>query len=144
MSRHTQISVFTDNRPGTLARITRALADQRVDLLAIAAWGETDHGVVRMVVDQPLKALHVLGDHGMPATETRVLGVELPHRPGSLNELAQLLSRSKVNIDYCYGSDRHEAGILYLKVDDLKRAEQALKKLKRVPARRSLKPRRDA
>ncbi len=127
MKRYTQISVFTDNRPGTMARLTAALAGEGVHILGIAAWGEVDHGAIRMVVDEPLKALHLLGEHGLLCTETTVLGVSLPHHPAAMNEVAAALARRKVNIDYCYGSDSSEGSMLFLRVSSLKAAEEALK-----------------
>jgi len=129
LKRQTQVSVFTDNRPGTLSRITRALDKRGITILALAAWGETDHGVVRMVVDHPRQALHLLGEHGMIATEAKVLAVELPAGPGTLNKVAGLLGRKGVNVDYAYGSDPSGdgGGVLMIKVDDLPAAERAIK-----------------
>lgn len=128
MKRQQQISVFTDNRPGTMARITDALAKGGVNITALAAWGEVDHGVFRMLVDDPLKAAHILGEHGMLCSEATVLWLTLPNRPGVLNEIARILGRAKVNVDYCYGADTEESGAIVVKVDDLKQAEAALKK----------------
>lgn len=137
MKRYTQVSVFTDNRPGTLARITDALARRGVNVIGFAAWGEVDHGVIRMVVEQPIEALHVLGEAGLPSTEATVLGLELPNVPGATHAVAAALARKKVNIDYCYGADRADGGMLFLRVDDLKGAEAALKRAfpARAPAR---------
>ncbi len=144
MKRQTQISVFTDNRPGTLARITAALGKRGVNIIGVAAWGETDHGVIRMVVDEPLKALHLLGEHGMMCTESKVLGIHLPNTPGTLNQVANLLGKKKVNVDYCYGSDSPEGGVLYLKVDDLSAAEEALKNSSLTAPKGSKAPRKAA
>ena len=138
LKRQTQISVITDNRPGTLSRITRALGERGISILGLAAWGETDHGVVRMVVDQPMQALHLLGEHGMIATESKILAIQLPPEPGTLSKVAALLGRKGVNVDYAYGSDAYgplaggdesegAGGVLMIKVDDLPGAERAIK-----------------
>ena len=69
------MSVYIDNRPGTMARLTQALGRRKVNVEAVAAWGDTDLGVVRLIVDAPLEAVHMIGQHGLPCTEATVLRV---------------------------------------------------------------------
>jgi hypothetical protein len=124
-----QISVIIDNAPGTLARICSALRDEGINVDGFAAWGESDHGVVRIVCDRPLKALDLLEGAGMIALPHDIVEVEGENSPGVLFDLALKLHEAGVNINYAYGSTPGEqAGRMYLAVTDLAGARDALKK----------------
>ena len=123
-----QISVIVDNAPGTLARICSALQEQEVNVKGFACWGGSDHGIVRMVCDRPLKALDVLEEAGMIALSKDVLEISRDNRPGELHELAARLNDAGVNIDYAYGSSPDDSlGAMYLCVSDTSAARKALK-----------------
>ena len=78
------------------------------------------------IVDDPTKAIHILGDHGVLVVETDVLAVEVPDAPGELSKIALKLARGKVNIEYAYGtSDAHQA-MIYIRVSDVPKGEQIL------------------
>ena len=74
MSIH-QISVFLENRTGQLAEITRLLADNHVDIRAISIAETSDYGVLRMIVDDAIKAKTILLDSGYVMSVTPVLAV---------------------------------------------------------------------
>lgn len=123
-----QISIIVDNAPGTLARICEALREQQINVRGFAAWGESDHGVVRMIFDQPLKALDLLEEAGMIAFARDVLEVSRENRPGQLHEVASRLHSAGINIDYAYGSSPDQAsGVMYLAVSDPARASTILR-----------------
>ena len=123
-----QISVIIDNTPGTLARIGAALREQEINVFGFAAWGESDHGIVRIVCDRPLKALDVLEEAGMIALQHDILELSLKNRPGALYEVAGVLSEAGINIHYAYGSTLdQDQGALYLGVTDPAAARKALR-----------------
>lgn len=124
-----QLSVFLENKPGTLARVSGALAAQNINILALSISDAVDHGVLRMVVSHPVRATHVLGEGGMMVVENDVLALSLPNRPGALARLSRKLSKARVNIEYAYGSTglgRGKAQII-LKVTRPERARRLLR-----------------
>jgi len=88
-----QLAVFLENKPGTLARLCEALAQKQINLLALTVSDTVDHAVVRIVVDRPSEALSVLEDAGMLVVATDVLVVEVPNRPGGLADSAARLEK---------------------------------------------------
>ena len=123
-----QISVIIDNAPGTLERICGAIRDAGINIVGFAAWGESDHGIVRIVCDRPLKALDLLEEAGMIALSHDVLEIPRENRPGMLHEVASTLARAAININYAYGSTPEaENGMMYLGVSDPAAARKALK-----------------
>jgi hypothetical protein len=124
-----QLSLFLENKPGTLAAVCRTLAGNRINITAISVADGVDHAVVRMVVDDPAKALHILGEHGVLVVERDVLLVTCNNRPGELAIIARKLAAKKVNIEYAYAATVPAAssGALILRVDNLTKARQVLK-----------------
>jgi hypothetical protein len=97
-----QISVFLENKSGRLAEVTRALADQGINIRALCIAETIDYGVLRLIVSDPAKAKRVLGDGGFTVTETEVLVLEIPDRPGGLATAIERLAAQGINIEYIY------------------------------------------
>ena len=123
-----QLAVFIENKPGTLGRIGAVLAARKINIIAFSVAEAVDHGVLRMVVSNPVKAAHVLGDGGMMVVESDVIAMDLPNRPGMLARMAEKLSRARVNIEYAYGTTGAAAGKsrMILKLSNLQRGRKAL------------------
>ena len=125
-----QLSLFLENKPGTLAAVCQALADEAVNIYAISVVDAVDHAVVRMVVSDPTKAIHLLGEHGVLVVERDVLMLEGRSRPGELAQIAKTLAKHKVNIEYAYSATLPEAtrGAMILRVDNLAKARRILRR----------------
>ncbi len=124
----TQLSVFLSNKAGTLAAVCDELAAAKINIFALTISDTIDHAVVRMVVSDPLKALHLFGDHGVLAVETKVLMLENNNKPGSLATIAEKLAKAKINIEYAYlaTSPVAKTGLLILRVKKPKKALKIL------------------
>ena len=123
-----QLAIFLDNRPGTLARLADAMAEAEVNIFAISTSDTVDHSVVRMVVSDYRKAMHVFEERGALVVEDDVLVVEGNNKPGSLARIAHTLAKAKVNIEYCYSATgpKEKTGLMVLRVSDAKKALKAL------------------
>ena len=136
-----QISVFLINAPGRLATLTHALAKEKVNVAALTLMDSTEHGVLRLVVDNSERALKLLERLGFQVSTTDVLEVEMPNRPGSLATVAQALAEAHINIDYAYATSGAPGGrtLCVFKVPYLRKAIEALEKalpsLREKPAR---------
>lgn len=121
----TQLSIFLENKPGVLAEASKMLSDHGINIRGISISDTVDHAVVRMVVDQPQKALHLLGEHGALVVETEVLEVQLADEPGQLSRLAAQFAEGNINIEYAYGTSNGPA-TLFVRVSDTPAAEKLL------------------
>src|SRR2546427_13040683 len=99
-----QLAIFLDNRPGMLARLADALAEAKINIYAIATSDTVDHSVIRLVVDDYRKALHVFEEHGTLVVEDDVLMIDGSNKPGELASLAYKLGDAKMNIEDCYSA----------------------------------------
>lgn len=124
----TQLSIVTENRPGIIIRICDALGSHNINIEGFSAYGETEHGVVRLVTDDPPRALDVLADRGFLVTRSDVVAVKLANRPAGLLRLARQLATHEINIEYAYGSAGQAGRVatLYVRVADPQRVAQIL------------------
>ena len=123
-----QLAVFLDNRPGTLARLADALAEAKINIYAISTSDSVDHIVIRMVVSDYQRALHMFEERGTLVIEDDVLMIEGDNKPGSVAKIAHSLAKAKVNIEYLYCATPPDAkkGLLILRVTDAKKALKVL------------------
>jgi len=123
-----QIAIFLDNRPGMLARVADALAEAAINIYAITTSDTVDHSVIRMVVSDYRKALHVFEEHGTLVVEDDVLMFEGSNKPGELARIAHKLANAKVNIEYCYSATPANAkkGLMILRVSNPAKALKVL------------------
>ncbi len=98
-----EFTVFVEDRPGQIGKLCRALADRGVNILAFQAFPSDGKTLTRLVVDNPTTAKTVLGTERYTYTETEVVLVKLPHRPGELARAATRLGEANININYAYG-----------------------------------------
>lgn len=123
-----QVSVFLENKEGRLYEVTERLASEGIDLRALSVADTKDFGVLRLVVNQPEKALEVLKNEGYSVRFTDVVAVAIPDRPGGLAGVLRILHENKLNIEYMYTLVSCLAGeaILVMRFEDGKLAEKVL------------------
>ena len=124
----TQLALFLENKPGTLARVCDELERAKINIFAIATSDTIDHSVVRMIVSDTRRALLLFEEHGTLVVENEVLMIEGDNKPGSLARIAHKLAQAKVNIEYAYCATAPEAkkGLLILRPSDCKKALKVL------------------
>ena len=123
-----QLAIFLDNRPGMLARVADALAEAKINVYAITTSDTVDHSVIRLVVSDYRRALHVFEEHGTLVVEDDVLMVEGRNTPGEIARIAHKLAEAKINIEYCYSATPQDAkkGLLILRVSNPTKALKVL------------------
>ena len=97
-----QLSVFVENRPGSLMKVTNALSDGKINIRAVASFDTPDFAILRTVVDKPKEAKDYLTSKGFVVRIQDVVGVELVDKKGSLNKMLSVLNDAEVNINYIY------------------------------------------
>ena len=125
-----QLSVFLANKPGTLAAVCSELSKAKINIYALTISDTVDHAVVRMVVSDTRKAIHIFEQRGVLIVENNVLMIENNNEPGSLARIANRLSKAKINIEYAYlaTSPSSEKGLLILRASETKNALKVLTK----------------
>lgn len=124
-----QISIFSENKPGKLQKITKVLAETGVNILAINIASSNGFGVIRFIVDKCDMAYERLKQKGFTVSLNEVLAIELVDKPGGLFEVSSILSKKKINIENAYvlilGS--RKKAFLIVDVQDIDKAKKLLK-----------------
>ena len=128
MERCVQFSVFLANKPGVLSQIFREVAKAKVNVMSIAMMDSIEHGVLRMIVEDPEAARPILKSLSIPVKETDVLTITLSNRPGAAADLCERLSANHITIGYMYCTSCARGGktLAVLKVPNIKRAMKVL------------------
>ncbi|MBR5430468.1 MAG: amino acid-binding protein [Firmicutes bacterium] len=124
-----QISVFLENRPGTLAAATDTLSRGGINLRALCVADTRDFGILRIIADDQAKALSVLKEAGYATTVTDVLAAVIADDPGSLSRVLHLLAAAGISVEYTYAflAEQVENGaVVVLRVNDADKATQVL------------------
>jgi hypothetical protein len=123
-----EFSIHMEDRPGTLGKLCRALADRNVNIIAFQSTPFEGKSLVHLVVDNPTTARTVLDSERLSYKETDVARVTLPHRAGELARAAERLGDAKININFAFCGlepGRNEP-VLYFGVADASRAATVL------------------
>ncbi|HPO02002.1 amino acid-binding protein [Treponema zuelzerae] len=116
-----QISIFLENSSGRLAEVTRVFKDGGVNLRAIMIADTADFGILRVIVDDPGKALKILTDAHFTTKTTDVLAVTVSDKVGSLADVLSLFEKNRINIEYLYAAlDKvGETAVIIFKVENI-------------------------
>ncbi|MCX5718518.1 MAG: ACT domain-containing protein [Nitrospirae bacterium] len=128
MDKLKQISIFSENKPGRLEKLTKVLADEGVNILAINIASSNGFGVIKFIVDKCELAYQKLKQNGFTVSLNEVLAIEMVDRPGGLFEVAQLLSKKRINIEnaYVFILESRKRAFLIVEVEDIERAKKLL------------------
>jgi len=124
-----EFTIHLEDRPGTLGKLCRAIADRGVNIVAFHACPmEKGKSAVQIVTDNPTATKTVLDGEGTTHTETQVVQTKLPHEPGALSQAATKLGEGKVNINYAYSGIEPGTNVplLFFGVTDVAKAGEIL------------------
>ncbi len=129
-----QISVFLENKSGRLVRVAQTLGEAGINIRGLSIADTSDFGILRMIVDQPDRAITELKAKGVMATVTEVIAMEVPDNPGGLATVLSYMEDAGINIEYLYSFIEKPTSnaIIMMRVERIDDALEVLNK-KNVP-----------
>jgi len=120
MEKISEVFVILEDKPGSIAELTRILKKKRISIYAIGLFIDT----ARLHVSHPEEALAAIQENGYQAEIREVLRIDLPNRLGAMMELTQKFSNAGINIMYLYGTmeEKQKSGIVIMEVDQMQLA----------------------
>ncbi|HEY8344450.1 MAG TPA: ACT domain-containing protein [Bacillota bacterium] len=97
------LSIFVENRPGKLEKITKVLADNGINIRAISLASAGEFGVVKLLVNEGDRAFAALQEQNITVSKRRILVILLPDSPGAMYDLLVVLAEKNINLEDCYG-----------------------------------------
>ncbi|MFH1328786.1 MAG: acetolactate synthase [Candidatus Bathyarchaeota archaeon] len=128
-----QVSVFLDNRPGSLSEVIAHLDRFKIKIFALSIADAGEFGLIRIITEDPEKATKILqvADFNLATSKKNVeVIVILITEKDKVSRVAKILGDADLNIEYAYSSAVHINGkfALVLRVNDLDKAEKFWKK----------------
>lgn len=116
-----QLSIFLQNRMGSLSKPLETLSEAGVNIKAMCMADTSEFGILRLVVDDPLKGKEALEENNFLVKITDIIGVEMDDTPGGLTSVLKIIKDNEIDLEYLYAFTHEKAGkaILLLHSDDL-------------------------
>ena len=123
-----QLTVFVENKQGSVVSITDTLSKKNINLRALSIAETQDFGILRLIVNDEATAEKILKEEGYLIKITDVVGVKIGDEPGKLSEALKVLDDNKINMEYLYvfmaRTEKH--AYVVIRVEDNGAAETAL------------------
>ena len=119
-----QLSVFLENRSGRLAEVTAILGEASINIRALSLADTSDFGILRVIVNDPDKAVEILEENGFTVAKTDVLALEVEDKPGGLARVMKILSDRGVDVEYMYAfmEKLTDNALLIFRIEDIEGA----------------------
>ena len=120
-----QLTVFVQNKKGTVVSVTDILSKNNINLRALSIAETQDFGILRLIVNDYKTAEEVLSENGYLIKVIDVVGVKIGDAPGKLTEALDVLDKADLNVEYLYAfmarTEKH--AYVVLRVENNEQAE---------------------
>lgn len=123
-----QLTVFVENKQGSLVAVTDTLSRNNINLRALSIAETSDFGMLRLIVNDTETAEKVLTEEGYLIKVNEVVGVKIGDTPGKLTAALSVLDENKINMEYLYAfmSRTEKHAYVVIRVEDNEVAERVL------------------
>ena len=124
-----QLSLFVENRPGSLNAVCRVLKEKNLSIRTLAMADTEQFGILRLLLKEHEQAKQALEEAGFVVKVTDVLAMEIPDRAGGLSDILAILDKHGLSVEYMYAFTFgvNDRAILVFRFEDPIRAIAELK-----------------
>ncbi len=105
-----QLSIFLQNRMGSLSKPLEVLSDADVNIKALCMADTSEFGILRLVVDNPEKGKEALEKNNFLVKITDIIGVEMNDTPGGLTTILKTIKDNNIDLEYLYAFTHEKVG----------------------------------
>ena len=121
-----QLSIFIENKSGTLLQVLNLLKEAGISLIASNIADTVEYGICRIICGEPARDYSVLKEAGIAVALSEVFAIEMDNEVGSAAKAISLLSDEGINITYLYSFLIDGKGVLIFRTDDAEKASAAI------------------
>lgn len=121
-----QLSIFIENKEGTLTKVLDLLSKAGIQIIASTIADTKDYGIYRVLCDKPTQAYLILKENGINVQLADVIALSIDDVPGRAAEAVKTLSAANVNILYLYSFLWKGKGVLILRTDNSEKANETI------------------
>jgi hypothetical protein len=122
-----QLSIFIENRSGTLIKVLDALKQAGIQIIASTIADTAEYGIYRLICSEPMRACDELKNAGVAVALSEVFALELDNEPGRAADAVKMFSQADISITYMYSFLLRGKGILIFRTDNNESAAQVIK-----------------
>jgi len=125
-----QLSIFLQNKMGSLSKPLEILSEAKVNIRAMCMADTSEFGILRLVVDNPIKGKEALEENNFLVKITDIIGVEMDDTPGGLTSVLKIIKENDIDLEYLYAfsHEKVEKAILLLHADNIDKLKRVLEK----------------
>lgn len=123
-----QLSVFLENKPGTLSKLTQVLANNKINMKAMSLADTYDFGIARIITEDINACADILRQNNYVVNITSVLALNIANQAGSLNNILKIFSENSCNVEYMYGftGKKTNSACMIVRTTDVSKSESIL------------------
>ena len=121
-----QLSIFIENRSGTLIKVLDALKAAKIQIIASTIADTAEYGIYRLICSEPMRACEELRKANVAVALSEVFAIEIDDQPGRAAEAVKVFSEADISITYMYSFLLHGKGILIFRTDDGEKATKVI------------------
>ena len=121
-----QLSIFLENKSGTLVKVLLLLKDAGIQLIAITIADTAEYGICRIICNEPARAYEVLKEAGVAVSLSEVFAVELDDVPGRAADAIEIFAREGISIAYLYSFRIKGKSVVVFRTDNTEKAAEAV------------------
>jgi len=121
-----QLSIFIENRSGTLIKVFDALKEANVQLISTTIADTAEYGILRIICAEPMRACEELKKAGIAVAISDVFALQLDNKPGSAADVIKLFSQAGISITYIYTFLMQGKGIIVFRTDNTELATKTI------------------
>ena len=121
-----QLSIFIENRSGTLIKVLEVLKQSGIQIIASTIADTAEYGIYRLICSEPLRAFEELKKAGVAVALSDVFAIELDNQPGRAADAVETFSKAGISITYMYSFLLNGKGILIFRTDNADQARQTI------------------
>lgn len=121
-----QLSVFVENKSGTLLQVLELLKEANIQLIASTISDTVEYGIYRIICSEPMRAYETLKNAGISANLSDVFAITLDNQPGRAADAIRSFTRENIGISYLYSFLLAGKGILVFRTDNTEKTRQVI------------------
>ena len=121
-----QLSIFIENRSGTLIKVLQILKQSGIQIVASTIADTAEYGIYRLICSEPLRAYEELKNGGIAVALSNVFALELDDEPGRAADAVETFSNAGISIAYMYTFLLRGKGIMVFRTENAEEAEKVI------------------
>jgi hypothetical protein len=121
-----QLSIFIENKSGTLIKVLDMLSKANIQIIASTIADTKDYGIYRLLTNDSAQAYLILKESGINVQLSDVIALSIDDEPGRAANAGKQISDAGVSILYLYSFVWNGKGVLVFRTDQSEKAKETI------------------